>query len=134
VDHRRHVHAVGPRFVPEESHVLAQVAAVKVAIIVYDLGGVWRGGLHQAAVQEVGQVVGGVVGGQGTAVFLLHKRGKPGNRVWVGVEDVAHPVRHAHFIVQLDHDDVAAVGDLTGREHGKYRLKPILDAGQEVRV
>lgn len=54
--------------------------------------------------------------------------------VRVGVEDVADPVGHPDFVVELDHDDAAAFCDLARCQHGKDGLVPRFDAGEKIRV
>jgi len=67
-------------------------------------------------------------------VSLPQKCSHAPNRIWVDIDDIAHPGNHAHFVIELSHDDLSAPRNLPWREHLKHSLVPLLYASLELRV
>jgi len=50
----------------------------------------------------------------------------------IGVNDIAHPGNHTHFIIQLRHDDISTTRNLARSQYLENTLIPFTAAIQEV--
>ncbi len=132
IDNGRHVHAVGFGFIPQPGGVLAQVVAVEAAVVFDDAGSMGSAGMQDAVPEELVEGAGRIPVREMGGVLPRQIGSETGHGVGIGVQDVAHPLDHAHFVVQLDHDDLAAARDLARGQHAEDGFVPILDTGQEV--
>jgi len=134
VDDGGHLHAVAAGLLPQPERVLAQIAPVETPVVFQHLAAKGRERRAEVFFEERRQIPGGIASRQVVAVGRGQVIRKAGERVRIEVYDIPHPLGHAHFIVQLNHQDFSAVRDLPWREHLEDGAVPPSHAGEKIGV